>query len=76
MIFWKMFSSLSRFHLLYSTTTPFFIDSSIELFPNNCDTGSLSELSIDASQNPTICIEILALFDDYSEFIDEPIIFF
>lgn len=70
-----MFSFMSKFQISYSITTIFFTCSSIELFPNNYDIGSLSEHSIDASYNLTIHTEVLVLFDNFGESISEPTTF-
>lgn len=58
-IFWeqKMFSSMPEFHLPSIPTSSFFTDCSVELFPDNLDTGSLS------TPTATVSSEVPALSD-------------
>ena len=57
-----MFSTLSKFHNSFSTSQPFFTDSSIELFPSS-DTDSPTELTI-SDPIPTPVSTESALVDD------------
>ena len=63
-VFWehKMFSSLSQFKSISSTSTPLFTDPSVDLFPDDINAGSSSGLT-DPSEIPIIPDELTSPAD-------------